>query len=275
LLPSEKAFALKHHLEALKKLNGGQGRRNDIVELIQSQESGGDSSRNADLPDNNAKNVTSSQLATKSRTDKQVAANYGLSKDTMHRFIRLTNLTQEFLDKVDENKLALISAVNISYLSMEEQNLLNRILHDTGEKLDIKKSEALKTAHNKQRKGELTEHDINKILKGEKKEAKTKNDIVKALKKTYAKYFDEDAPQEKIVYTIDRALEFFHAAIERGDIDEEDETAYEFSDFDNFNSENENEDEAVSFSDEFKPNDEKENTDNDEDSYKDEFYPDF
>lgn len=71
---------------------------------------------------------TLSQPATRMRNDDIIAQNFGISKDTLHRYIRLTYLIPELLEKVDEGKIALTPAVELSYLTTEEQwALLNEI----------------------------------------------------------------------------------------------------------------------------------------------------
>ena len=90
LLPSEKAFAYKMKLEALKH----QGKR------------------------------TSPQLAAKSRTDDEIAQDEGISGDTIRRYIRLTNLVKPLLDMVDEGRIAFSPAVELSYLTKEQQAYL-------------------------------------------------------------------------------------------------------------------------------------------------------
>ncbi len=100
ILPSEKAFAYKYKLDAIKS----QGKRNDI---------------------------TLSQVETKLkklRTDELLSQNSNDSRNQIQRFIRLTNLVSPLLDKVDEKKLAFIPAVELSYLSKEEQEWLYDIL---------------------------------------------------------------------------------------------------------------------------------------------------
>lgn len=89
ILPSEKAFAYKLKMEALKH----QGK-------------------------------TSSQLGTKLRTDEIIAEQAGESRNQIQRYIRLTNLIPELLDLVDEGKIALTPAVELSYLTDEQQYAL-------------------------------------------------------------------------------------------------------------------------------------------------------
>ena len=90
LLPSERAFAYKMKLEAIKH----QGQRTDL---------------------------TSCQLGTKLRADEQLAEGTGDSARTVQRYIRLTELIPELLDMVDEKKIAFNPAVELSYLKKEEQ----------------------------------------------------------------------------------------------------------------------------------------------------------
>lgn len=94
ILPSEKAFAYKLKMEALNR----QGQRTDL---------------------------TLSQVATKLDTATQIGAMQGESRDKVFRYIRLTNLIPEILQKVDEGQIALTPAVELSYLTQQEQrNLL-------------------------------------------------------------------------------------------------------------------------------------------------------
>lgn len=93
ILPSEKAFAYKMKLEAVKR----QGKRNDL---------------------------TSSQIGTKLRSDETIAAQAGDSRNQVHRYIRLTCLSAPLLTMVDAKQLAFNAAYEISYLPEEHQTLL-------------------------------------------------------------------------------------------------------------------------------------------------------
>ena len=93
ILPSEKAFAYKLKYEALK----AQGKRTDL---------------------------TSGQVGTKLRTDEEIAKNTEDSARQIQRYIRLTNLIPELLELVDEGKIALTPAVELSYLAEEQQYVL-------------------------------------------------------------------------------------------------------------------------------------------------------
>ena len=94
ILPSEKAFAYKLKLEAMNR----QGQRTDL---------------------------TSTQVVSKLRTNEMVGEAGGDSRETVRRYIRLTNLLPSILEKVDEGRIALTPAVELSYLTEDEQkNLL-------------------------------------------------------------------------------------------------------------------------------------------------------
>ncbi|MEY8431043.1 ParB/RepB/Spo0J family partition protein [Lachnospiraceae bacterium 48-42] len=94
ILPSERAFAYKMKSEAMKR----QGFRTDL---------------------------TSSQVGTRLRTDDKVAQGFGVGRMTVQRFIRLTELIPPILQMVDEGKIALTPAVELSFLKKDEQeNLL-------------------------------------------------------------------------------------------------------------------------------------------------------
>ena len=97
ILPSEKAFAYKMKMDALK----AQGKRTDL---------------------------TSSQVGTKLRTDEQIAESSGDSRNQVQRYIRLTYLNKQLLDMVDEGRIAFTPAVELSYLNeIEQQDLAEMI----------------------------------------------------------------------------------------------------------------------------------------------------
>lgn len=101
LLPSEKAFAYKMKMDAMKN----QGKRNDL---------------------------TSSQNETKLRADEKLAQESGESRAQIQRFIRLTELIPELLDYVDQKRLSFTSAVEISYLDKEIQRWLFEYIRNNG-----------------------------------------------------------------------------------------------------------------------------------------------
>ena len=134
LLPSERAFAYKMKLEALKH----QGARSDL---------------------------TSMQVAQKLSVQK-VGDDAGVSKDQVRRFIRLTELISELLDMVDERKLAFNPAVEVSYLKRDEQRMLLEAMDAEQTTPSLSQAQRLKKFS---QEGRLTEEAMSAIMSEEKK----------------------------------------------------------------------------------------------------------
>ena len=172
VLPSEKAFAYKMKLEAMKR----QGQRTDL---------------------------TSSPVATKLDTATVLGRQSGESRDQVFRFIRLTNLIPEILELIDANKIALRPAVELSYLTEEEQ----RSLLDTMECEDCTPSHAQAIKMRKfSQEGRLTDDVILSIMEEEKP---NQREQFRMPKDRIAKYFPEGTPAQKIEDTIVKALELY------------------------------------------------------------------
>ena len=215
---SERASVLKQHLDALK-MTVGQGRRSDLLDWVEEVENG-DFETSSQF-DKKYENSTSSQLRRSPFSVEKTGEHFGLSKDTVARYVRLTYLSSNLIAQVDEERIGVIPAVKISYLSPAEQALLETALEETGIKLDLKKAEELKYFHErKAKKGELNEKDILKVLKGVKKSAKVK-DVVALPKKMYTRFFSDDTSQTDIVSTIEKALEMYFNISERGETNAE------------------------------------------------------
>ena len=115
--PSEKAFAYKMKMDAMKK----QGERTDL---------------------------TSSQVETKLRTDEQIAEEAGESRATVQRYIRLTNLIPKLLNEVDIENIKLSPAVELSYLSTDAQEELLAAMEVEGtNKVSLAKAKKIKAAY--------------------------------------------------------------------------------------------------------------------------------
>ena len=174
LLPSEKAFSYKMKLDAMKR----QGKRNDL---------------------------SSSPLATKSetRTADIIGERFGEGKDTVHRYIRLTELTPDLLKMVDEGKIAFRPAVELSYLSKEEQTSLFMTMES--EVCTPSLAQAIKIKKFSQ-EGRLNDDVILSILSEEKPNQK---EVYKLPKERLDKYFPKGTPPEKIEEIIFKALELY------------------------------------------------------------------
>lgn len=175
ILPSEKAFAYKMKLEAMKR----QGQRSDL---------------------------TSAPLEPKlkgSRSNEELAASSPDSRSQIQRYIRLTELIPPVLDMVDGSKIAFRPAVELSYLSKEQQ----QSLYDTMECEDCTPSlaQAIKMKEFS-RDGKLTEEVILSIMQEEKP---NQREQFKMSKERISKYFAPGTPAQKIEDTIIKALKLY------------------------------------------------------------------
>lgn len=175
ILPSEKAFAYKMKLDAIKR----QGQRTDLT---------------SSPLDNKLKGKTSAQ---------QVSQKSGDSQPQIYRFIRLTELIPPVLQMVDDGKIAFRPAVELSYLSKEQQESL----YSTMECEDCTPSlaQAIKMKEFS-RDGKLTDEVILSIMQEEKPNQKEQ---FKMPKERISKYFAPGTPAQKIEDTIVKALEFY------------------------------------------------------------------
>ena len=171
LLPSEKAFAYKMKLNAMSR----QGNRNDL---------------------------TSSQNGTRLRSDQLLAEQSGESKNTIHRYIRLTELIPEILEYVDLKRIQFTSAVEISYLDKEIQKWLFEYIRDNG----IVKPKQISLLREACKTGIMTEGKLIAILNDSQpgRTPSTKNLI---SEKKLKKYFPSDYTEEDMRSVIVELLE--------------------------------------------------------------------
>ena len=170
LLPSERAFAYKMKLEALKH----QGARMDL---------------------------TSCQVGTKLRADEKLAESVNESARTVQRFIRLTELISELLDMVDERKLAFNPAVEVSYLKRDEQRMLLEAMDAEQTTPSLSQAQRLKKFS---QEGRLTEEAMSAIMSEEKK-----NDMDKVTLRsdTLRRYFPKSYTPKQMEQTIIKLLD--------------------------------------------------------------------
>lgn len=176
ILPSEKAFAYKMKLEAMKRQAGRPGKENSCP-------------------------VGANLVGT--RSDEQLAENSPDSARQIQRYIRLTYLIPEILDMVDEGKIAMRPAVELSYLTENEQ----KALLDTMECEDCTPShvQAIKMRKFSQ-EGKLNEDVILSIMQEEKP---NQVEQFKIPKERISKYFAPGTPAQKMEDTIVKALELY------------------------------------------------------------------
>ena len=172
ILPSEKAFAYRMKLEAMKR----QGERTDI---------------------------TLSPVATKLDTASSVGKQGGDSRDQVYRYIRLTHLNQNLLDLVDEGKIAMRPAVELSYLSVEEQNTVFETMDMEG--CTPNHAQAIKLRRFSE-EGKLSEEVTQSILQEEKGNQKEQ---FKLSRERIGRFFPPGTSPQKMEDTIVKALELY------------------------------------------------------------------
>ena len=170
ILPSERAFAYKMKLEALKK----QGARSDL---------------------------TSDQLGQKLWSVEQVANDAGESKTQIQRFIRLTNLIPELLDMVDEKKIAFNPAVELSYLDEAQQRDFLEAMEDTQNAPSLSQAQRLKKLAMEGR----FSYDVAFAVMGEAKKDELDKVVIK--NDTLRKYFPRSYTPKQMEDTIIKLLE--------------------------------------------------------------------
>ena len=174
ILPSERAFAYKMKSEAMKR----QGFRTDL---------------------------TSSQVVTKLRTDDKVAQGFGVGRMTVQRFIRLTELIPPILQMVDEGKIALTPAVELSFLKKDEQENLFATMESEEATPSLSQAQRMKSLS---QSGQLDMDTIFAIMteeKGNQKETLKIN--TSKLKKYFPKNTTPKQMEETIIQLLVRELQ--------------------------------------------------------------------
>ena len=169
ILPSERAFAYKMKLEALKN----QGARSDLT-LV--------------------------QVAPKLSTEK-IGEEVGMSKDNVKRYIRLTNLVPELLDMVDEKKIAFNPAVELSYLDEAQQRDFLEAMEDTQNAPSLSQAQRLKKLA---QEGHFS-YDVAFAVMGEEKKDELDKVVIK--NDTLRKYFPRSYTPKQMEDTIIKLLE--------------------------------------------------------------------
>ena len=178
ILPSERAFAYKMKLEALKN----QGARSDL---------------------------TSSQVGMKLQALDIVGQEAGDSRNQVHRFIRLTNLIPELLDMVDEKKIAFNPAVELSYLDTNQQRDFLEAMNDTQNAPSLSQAQRLKKLA---QEGHFS-YDVAFAVMGEEKKDELDKVVIK--NDTLRKYFPRSYTPKQMEDTIIKLLEQWQRKLQR------------------------------------------------------------
>ena len=171
ILPSERAFAYKMKLDAMRRTSGKPSKENV------------------------------SQIGTQKRSDQIMAEELGESRNQIQRFIRLTNLIPELLDMVDEKKIAFNPAVELSYLDESQQRDFLEAMEDTQNAPSLSQAQQLKKMA---QQGEFSYEKAFDVMGQEKKSEK---DTVTIKNETLRKYFPRSYTpkqmEEKIIQLLD------------------------------------------------------------------------
>lgn len=171
ILPSERAFAYKMKLEAMKH----QGQRNDL---------------------------TSSQVGTKLRTDQAMAEELGESRNQIQRYIRLTNLIPELLDRVDQKQISFNPAVELSYLAPEEQEIFMQAMDEVQAAPSLSQAQRLKKLA---QEGDFTMDSareiMNEVKKGDLERVTFRNE---QLRKYFPRSYTAQQMQDTIIKLLDQ-----------------------------------------------------------------------
>ena len=174
ILPSERAFAYKMKSEAMKR----QGFRTDL---------------------------TSSQVGTRLRTDDKVAQGFGVGRMTVQRFIRLTELIPPILQMVDEGKIALTPAVELSFLKKDEQENLLATMESEEATPSLSQAQRMKSLS---QSGRLDMDMIFSIMTEEKENQKETLKInTSRLKKYFPKNTTPKQMEDAIIKLLERELQ--------------------------------------------------------------------
>ena len=171
ILPSERAFAYKMKLEALKN----QGARSDL---------------------------TSTQVVSKLRSNEQLGAENNQSRETVRRFIRLTNLIPELLDMVDEKKIAFNPAVELSYLDESQQRDFLEAMQDTQNAPSLSQALRLKKLA---QEGHFS-YDVAFAVMGEEKKGELDKVVIKndTLRKYFPRSYTPKQMEDIIIKLLDQ-----------------------------------------------------------------------
>jgi ParB family chromosome partitioning protein len=189
---SEKAAVIAlHHSKMFS-----QGKRNDILAQLEILEK----------PHDSGADETCAQVAHKLKWRDVVAKEYGLSKDTVARYLRVNQLISALKNFLDYGSVAFIPAVTMSFLKEAEQKAVADCMERHNFSADMKKADALRK---QSEKGRLDAYAINRILSGEMGHKPVRTPTVKVSKTVYSKYFKPNQPAKEVQEIVEKALEMY------------------------------------------------------------------
>lgn len=190
LLISEQAHVLK--IQHSKMFS--QGKRNDIIKELKCLEN----------------NLTSSPMGKKlngnTSLDK-VGDEYGMSKNSVARLLRVNYLIQPFKDMIDTKVMALRVGVELSYIPENIQTMIFDVITTHNKKIDMKLSKTIRELYNQD--NDITMETIENLIVGEKQSKDIKPIKVPLSREVYSQYFDKKTPPSEIADTIQKALDMY------------------------------------------------------------------
>jgi len=190
---SERAVTLSMHHEAIKK----QGRRTDLIQEIENMV--------------NSSNInaleTSVALQQKLNAREKTANDYGLNNNTVAQYLRINKLIGPHKERLDNGEFSIRAAVTLSYLSGEEQQVVDDILDSSHYRVDMKKADALRLASEKK---SLNDETVEQILAGTKRPKVARPSAFKLKPKIVSRYFKPEQKPDEIEATIIDALDYYY-----------------------------------------------------------------
>lgn len=192
---SERAYCLAQHYEAMKC----QGKRNDLLQEIEMLLN----------PHDTSENETSAEPQHRLKSRDKIGQEYGLSRDKVAKYIRISNLVDPLIERLDAGGIAFLAAYDLSFVEdTTKQQQIADLMESDNYQVDMKKAELF---HSYYETGKLTDTAIVQILSGEKtrKPKSSKPQPVKIKPAVISKYFTAQQTQKEIEETIDKALALY------------------------------------------------------------------
>lgn len=199
---TEMKISKQAHIYALDvEVNKRQGKRSDLIKNIE---------QNLEILSNDALSETSSQFGKKLTTMDIIGEKYGVSKNTIARLLRIDTLIDELKVRIDDDEFAVNAGVELSYLSITEQEILEEVLFEFDHTIDIKKSKQLRELS---KNGKFNKVSALDVLEGRyNKPKKTDKAAVKAITlkpKFLSKYYTPDISQSVMTADIEMGMDIW------------------------------------------------------------------
>ena len=175
-----------------------QGKRNDILREL------------ALLENPDAEMETSTPVGAKLDTSENIGKEYGVSKGSVIRLIRINKLIDRLKTLVDSRELSIRAGVELSFLSEDTQTVVAEFSEDS--KIDMKTAKKLR--ENADNNGKIDRDTVRKIIFGEDTMSTSKPKNVKISSDTYTRYFNENVKAKEVTETIEKALAYYFANVE-------------------------------------------------------------